>query len=111
MHNLKAILLFKTMFTKRTYSLLKFAFTEIYSTFKQTWCSRGCSTNTFIINSLIKLVKISFRMFQTLSILKAEELGSWNIERMFTHHQVSHVTCQVSRVTSQVSLFFTTFLS
>ena len=32
MQNLKAILLSKTMFTKRTYSLLKCAFTEIYST-------------------------------------------------------------------------------
>ena len=32
MHDLEAILLYKTMFNKRKYSVLKCAFTEIYST-------------------------------------------------------------------------------
>ena len=33
---------------------------------------------------------------------KPEELGSWNLERMFTLHNMSHVTCHV-RVTCHVS--------
>ena len=34
---------------------------------------------------------------------KPEELGSWNFERMFTPHNMSHVTCCMSRVTCHMS--------
>ena len=34
---------------------------------------------------------------------KPLELGSWNFERMFTTHNMSHVTCHMSCVTCHVS--------
>ena len=34
---------------------------------------------------------------------KPEKLSSWNFERMFTFHNMSHVVCHVSRVTCHMS--------
>ena len=76
----------------------------------QTWCSRGCSINSFVIYSLIR-----WSFCSESSKHCPEELGSWNFERIFTPPlcvtchiscvmcHVLGVRCQVSRVRCHVS--------
>ena len=67
--------------------------------FKQTECSRGCSINTFVINSYIQSVSDPFPPnLQQTFIPKPVAPGSWHFERMFTSLHLSHVKCHVSHV-------------
>ena len=74
---------------------------------KRTHCSRGCCTNTFVINSVSDPFPPNFQIIITPKPVKLE---IWNFERMFTPHHVSCVTfnmshdmCHLSCVTCQVS--------
>ena len=72
--------------------------------FSQTQCSWGCSTNTLVINYLIKWLGHPFPPdFQITFLPKPKELGSWRFDRMFTPHQLSHVMCHMSRARCHVS--------
>ena len=69
----------------------------------QTWCSRGCSTITFVIHSFIHSFKrwsfCSELSWHCLSqTVRAKELSFWE-----NAHPPAHVTCQVSHVRCQVS--------
>ena len=74
---------------------------------KQTRCSRGCSTITSVINSVIKWQMVGKNTYLPNNVnLKLEELGSWYFERMFSPHIVSCVTCNMSCVTYHMSTIF-----
>ena len=74
--------------------------------FLQTRCSRGCSINSLVTDSLIQSVSEPVPQYlHNIINHKQSELVSWNFERMFipqTCH-VSHVTCHMSHVTCHVS--------
>ena len=69
----------------------------LHSSYKNLWitdrCSRGCPTNTIVINSVGR-----FQYLQNSFTPKHYELGTWNFERMFTSLHVSYVMCQMSQV-------------
>ena len=54
----------------------------------------GCSTNTFVTDSLInKLSDPLWKFLQNIVSPKPNELGTWYFERIFTTPYVSHVIC------------------
>ena len=75
--------------------------------FKQTWCSRGYSTITFVIHwfidSFINWVILESKYLPNTINPNPEELGSWNFERMFFPHYASCLTCHVSCVMCHLS--------
>ena len=77
--------------------LATFCRSTTYPNIYQTRCSRGCFTNTFIINYLSGCLFTP--NLQQIINPKPIELGSWNFEIMFTSNCVSEVRCQVSDVT------------
>ena len=66
-------------------------------------CSWGCSINSLVIDSLIQSVREPFPPDpHNIINHKQYELESWNLKKMFTPHDMSHVTC-VSRVMCHMS--------
>ena len=64
----------------------------------------NCSTISLVINSIIHSLSQPFPPdIPNIINHKLEELGRWNVERMFTPHNVSKVTCRMSHVTCHVS--------
>ena len=74
----------------------------------QTWCSRGSSTNTFVIHQVIQSVILLFRIFKTLSIPNREIWRAKLLKECSppTMCHMSCVTCEVSGVRCRVSPFF-----
>ena len=71
------------------------------SNYYQTRCSRGCSTNTFVINSVSESAFSSKSpKYHKSQIVRAGELKFWE---NVSPHNIWHVTCHVSRVTCHVS--------
>ena len=79
---------------------------EVLMHFKQTWCSRGYSTNTFVIDWVSQSVSHSFALnFQNIINHKPEELRSWNFAIILTPHNyhMSCVMCHMSHVIYHMS--------
>ena len=61
-------------------------------------CSCGCSTNTFVIHSLIKPHMLFLEKSSNNTYSKPLKLGTWHFYTVFITCQVSHVPCHVSNV-------------
>ena len=79
----------------------------IYLHYYQTWCSRGCSTNTFVIHQLIHELTNSF--FSSKSSRHLHSLTKWAKFWEHVHfppcvtRQMSYVMCSMSSVICHVS--------
>ena len=68
--------------------------------FNRPGVSRGCSTISLVTHSFSQPFSPNL---QNIINHKPEELGSWNFGRMFTPHNMSHVTCRMAHVTCHMS--------
>ena len=70
-----------------------------FSTQAHRLCSRGCSTNIFVIHLFIQSLTHPFPWnLQNIITPKQKEVGSWNLDWRYTPHHVKHFVCHVTDV-------------
>ena len=89
-------------FPIRAIVLISEAFLGCY----QTWCSRGCYTNSFVLNLLFhqlsqRCISSKSSKYHNTKTVRARKLKFF--KRMFISHKVSCVTCHMSRVMCHMS--------